>query len=67
MIRDFQSLGGNLPGEIFEQIGHYQPWSLAATEGAVMRMAEVFRGGKEKTRAKGNSKDKSAGDGERLR
>jgi AraC-like DNA-binding protein len=28
MIRDFQSLGGTLPGEIFDQIGDFQPWSL---------------------------------------
>ncbi len=28
MIRDFQSLGGTVPGEIFDQIGDYQPWSL---------------------------------------
>jgi AraC-like DNA-binding protein len=32
MIRDFHGLGGALPGEIFEQIGDYQPWSLAAPE-----------------------------------
>jgi AraC-like DNA-binding protein len=32
MIRDFQSLGGNLPSDIFEQIGDYQPWSLTAPE-----------------------------------
>jgi hypothetical protein len=29
MVRDFQSLGGSLPGEILTQIGDYQPWSLA--------------------------------------
>ncbi len=29
MVRDFQSLGGALPGEILTQIGDYQPWSLA--------------------------------------
>lgn len=29
MVRDFQSLGGTLPGEILAQIGDYQPWSLA--------------------------------------
>jgi AraC-like DNA-binding protein len=30
MVRDFQSLGGNAPSEIFQQIGDYQPWSLAS-------------------------------------
>ena len=29
MVRDFQSLGGALPGEILTQIGDFQPWSLA--------------------------------------
>jgi len=29
MIRDFQSLGGNAPSEIFQEIGDYQPWSLS--------------------------------------
>ena len=29
MVRDFQSLGGTLPGAILTQIGDYQPWSLA--------------------------------------
>jgi AraC-like DNA-binding protein len=32
MVRDFQSLGGSVPSEIFEQIGDYQPWSLAPPE-----------------------------------
>lgn len=42
MIRDFQSLGGNLPGEIFEQIGDYQPWSLAAPERPYSFPSPVF-------------------------
>ena len=29
MVRDFRSLGGNLPSEILSQIGDFQPWSLA--------------------------------------
>jgi AraC-like DNA-binding protein len=32
MVRDFQSLGGSVPSAIFEQIGDYQPWSLAPPE-----------------------------------
>jgi AraC-like DNA-binding protein len=32
MIRDFQSLAGNTPSEIFERCGDYQPWSLASPE-----------------------------------
>jgi AraC-like DNA-binding protein len=45
MIRDFQSLGGNLPGEIFEQIGDYQPWSLAAPESPYSFPEAVERAG----------------------
>ena len=28
MVRDFQSLGGSLPGEILSHIGDFQPWSI---------------------------------------
>jgi transcriptional regulator GlxA family with amidase domain len=37
MIRDFQNLGGNLPSEIFEQIGDLQPWSLAPDQVTTLR------------------------------
>jgi hypothetical protein len=30
MIHDFRCLGGNAPGSLFQQIGDYQPWSLAS-------------------------------------
>jgi AraC-like DNA-binding protein len=30
MVRDFKSLGGKAPGEVFHQIGDYQPWSLSS-------------------------------------
>jgi AraC-like DNA-binding protein len=29
MVRDFQQLGGDVPSEIFQQIGDIHPWSLA--------------------------------------
>ena len=29
MIRDFHCLSGKNPNEVFQQIGDYQPWSLA--------------------------------------
>jgi AraC-like DNA-binding protein len=32
MIRDFQSLSGSTPSEVFQQSGDYQPWSLASPE-----------------------------------
>lgn len=32
LVRDLQSLGGALPGAILEQIGDYQPWSLATQD-----------------------------------
>jgi hypothetical protein len=32
MIRDFQTLAGNTPSEVFQQSGDYQPWSLASPE-----------------------------------
>ena len=30
MIHDFKSLAGKAPGEVFQQCGDYQPWSLSA-------------------------------------
>jgi len=30
MVRDFQSLGGNAPNSVFDQLADGQPWSLAA-------------------------------------
>jgi AraC-like DNA-binding protein len=30
MVRDFRCLSGNAPSELFQQIGDYQPWSLAS-------------------------------------
>jgi hypothetical protein len=30
MIHDFRCLGDNAPGNLFQQIGDYQPWSLAS-------------------------------------
>jgi transcriptional regulator GlxA family with amidase domain len=30
MIRDFRCLSGNAPSDLFQQIGDYQPWSLAS-------------------------------------
>jgi AraC-like DNA-binding protein len=32
MIRDFQSLSGSTPSEVFQHSGDYQPWSLASPE-----------------------------------
>ena len=32
MVRDFKSLAGKAPSEIFDQIGDYQPWSLSSPE-----------------------------------
>src|ERR1700748_1904142 len=30
MVHDFRCLGGNAPSDLFQQIGDYQPWSLAS-------------------------------------
>jgi AraC-like DNA-binding protein len=32
MIRDFQCLAGNTPGEVYQRGGDFQPWSLASSE-----------------------------------
>jgi hypothetical protein len=35
-VPDRSTLGGSLPGEIFKQIGHYQPWSLAVPKSSFL-------------------------------
>ncbi len=42
MIRDFHCLSGKNPNEVFQQIGDYQPWSLALPSKLTFRRLAIW-------------------------